>query len=140
METAAGATAAGAMVGLVEGMLGTFPFGLAVCFKFEGRGRGNGGATGRVECVSESMAEGGGDVLKTPSFGLLGGPPMLTGVAWSGGTSRSGGSIVAVAGGGLLGDVLCGGGALLTTLSRFEKTTRLTVVIAPLRASTTTRI
>jgi hypothetical protein len=49
-----------------EGKLGTFLFDLALCFKFEGRGRGKGGATGRVECVPESMAEGDGDVLNLP--------------------------------------------------------------------------
>ena len=73
--------AAGARMDFIEGTLGTFPFGLVVCFKFEGRGRGNGGTSGRVECVPETIADGGGDVLKSPSVALLGGPPLSTGVA-----------------------------------------------------------
>ena len=67
--------AAGAAMGLTEGMLGTFPFGLAVCAKFKGRGRGNGSVTGRVGCVPESIADGVGGTLKSPSFGVVGVPP-----------------------------------------------------------------
>ena len=63
--------AAGAKIDFFEDASGTFPFGLAVCFKFEGRGRGNGGASGRIECVPKTIADGCGDVLKSPSFGLL---------------------------------------------------------------------
>jgi hypothetical protein len=107
--------AAGAKIDFIEGMLGTFPVGLTVCFKFEGRGRGKGGASGRIECVPEAVADGGGDVLKSPSFGLSGAPPISTRVAGSGPTSRSGCSIVAVAGGDSPGDVLWG--TVPTTLS-----------------------
>jgi hypothetical protein len=109
--------AAGAKIDFIEDALGIFPFGLAVCFKFEGRGRGNGGASGRIECVLKTIADGGGDVLKSPSFGLLRDPPISSGGAWSGLTSRSGCSIVAVAGGGSLGDVFWGGGTVPTMLS-----------------------
>ena len=63
--------AAGAKIDFIEDALGIFPFGLAVCFKFEGRDRGNGGASGKIECVPKTIADGGGDVLKSPSFGLL---------------------------------------------------------------------
>ena len=48
----------------IEGTWGTFPFGLVVCFKFEGRGRGNGGTSGRIECVPKTVADGGGEFAK----------------------------------------------------------------------------
>jgi hypothetical protein len=60
--------AAGAKIDFIEDALGIFPFGLAVCFKCEGRGRGNGGASGRIECVPKTIADGGGGVLKSPNL------------------------------------------------------------------------
>ena len=88
-------------------MLGTFPFGLAVCSKFEGRGRGNGSVSGRIGCVPETIADGGSGMLKSPSFGLSGCRRSSSAMPWAG-SSRGGGPDVAGRGKRFIKRWLCG--------------------------------
>jgi hypothetical protein len=90
---AAGATeaAAGGALGFTAGAFGTLPGGFAFCIvRFEGRGRGNGGAPGGPGYVPGGIVNGGGGMLKSASFGLIAGPLMSAGTASAGGGPGSG--------------------------------------------------
>jgi hypothetical protein len=143
---AAGATeaAAGSALGFTVGAFGTLPDGFAFCIvRFEGRGRGNGGAPRGAGYVPGRIVNGGGGMLKSAFFGLIGEPLMSAGMALAGGASR-GGDPDGGPGSGSLGGALEGGGAgggiMTTTPSGLAATIRLTARIAPLRPSTTTRM
>ena len=91
------------------------------------------------------IVSGGGGMLQSASFGLIGGPLMSAGMALAGGASR-GGDPDGGPGSGLVRREPCEGGGrgrrriMPTTPSGLAGTIRLTARITPLRPSTTTRM